>query len=120
MNDQVFRYLSDTYHDVSTFASKMMGMRLNDPPRPTRYVLITEWFYYSGPDNAPLPRAQWSFNEMGSASMQARFVLPDKGEHNERRGNNYLFFDGHAVYRDLGQLDDKSNYTFTPSAASEL
>lgn len=113
MNDQAFRYLSQTYGNAD-ISAKMRGMSPAEPPRPSKYVLMAEWFYDSGPEDAPWPKEQWQFNVLGSESYCARFMLPDKGEHNGRKGCNYLFFDGHAVYKEIGQLSKNENYQFDP------
>jgi len=103
MNDQVFR----KYTGTSPIERAYTGMMRSEPPRASRFVLVVDWFGM----NAAGTQAN---NKLGSESYVMAFNVPGAGqqEHNFKKGNNYLFFDGHVRYADLGVISGKDNYYF--------
>lgn len=110
MNDQTLRHANQIYAKYGNWALIYSGTGRNEPPRPTKYVLMTDWYGESRTDPALM-------NKQGLPNYSAMFMLPDESqqEHNSKKGNNYLFFDGHVRYYDFGYITDKDNFNFTPA-----
>lgn len=100
MNDQSFRVGKDQGWDPSWGKPFKMASVL----RPSRMVLLTEWFCDNPADMNAARLNKGLANSLGSASYSAIFEAPTVGSHNGNEGNNYLFYDGHASYYQCGKL----------------
>ncbi len=103
MNDQVFKKYNGTAQQDLAYS----GISRSDPPRASRFVLMVDWYGMN-------PARTQASNKLGSEAYVMAFELPGAGqqEHNFAKGNNYLFFDGHVRYADMGVISGKSNYYF--------
>lgn len=104
MNDQILRR-------TNVPAIAYSGMLRNDVPRPTKFVLMTDWR-----GDYANPKQTGQMNKLGLAEYSAMYMLPSKDQqmHNFKRGNNYLFFDGHVRYHEFGVVTDEDNMSFIP------
>lgn len=105
MNDQVYKKYTG-----GTDPRQFSGMMRSEPPKPSRFVLMVDWFgkYYDSSGRLHVD------NRLGSESYVMAFMVPGQGqqEHNFGKGNNYLFFDGHVMYANMGVITGKDNYYF--------
>ncbi len=107
MNDQILRHAQEIVNQTGNTALIYSGMMRSDTPKASKYVLVTDWYGKS---------ANKALNRLGQAEYSAMYNLPDENqqEHNFKKGDNYLFFDGHVRYYEFGFLSDKDNMNFKP------
>lgn len=110
MNDQTLRHANEIYAKYGDWAAIYTGTSRSEVPRATRYVLMTDWYGTSRRDTNQM-------NKQGLPNYSAMFLLPDESqqEHNNKKGNNYLFYDGHVKYYEFGYITDKDNFNFKPA-----
>lgn len=110
MNDQTLRHAGEIQAKYGDWAMIYAGTTRAEVPRLTRYVVMTDWYGTSRRDTNQM-------SKQGLPNYSAMFMLPNEAqqEHNNKKGNNYLFYDGHVKFYEFGYITDKDNFNFTPA-----
>jgi len=87
------------------------GTPLAAPASPQRMVMLSELHYYK---TVTATGTVVNVNVLGNTNINLRQQNdnPDQSRyyHNDKIGNNFLFFDGHVTYHVFGQLNHHDNY----------